>query len=110
MDSIIDKLTDFTLYQEGIKIKKKFLTWSEIKSISFQTGRHIADYNFYKGFKLPVFQRIYILDYDAQEYSTIIDTDYFLKNKRSQNNLLILRKHLIDMNKSKLISDWAEKR
>ncbi len=102
--------TECILYKEGIKLKRNFLVWNKIKSISFQSGRPITDYSFYKGIKLPALQRLFILDKKGEEYSCIIDIDYFFKQKRGKNNILLFREALVELGKSHLISDWAEKR
>ena len=101
---------DFSLYTSGVKIKKKYIEWKKIKSISFQTGRLKSDEAFFRGFKLPVLQRIFVLDKDGKEYSCIIDIDYYSKTKREDNNLRKIRELLLGMDRISLLSDWAEKR
>jgi len=98
----------FILFDTGVRIKGTFLSWKEIKSISFQSGR-INQENPLKG-RLPAIQRIFILDKKGREFSTLIDIDYFSKQDRKNNNLMKLNKYLFDMNKVSIISDWAEKR
>jgi hypothetical protein len=62
------------------------------------------------GFKMPAFQRIFILDNDGKEYSCIIGIDYFMKKDRADNNIRLLQRIFHDIGKDHLISDWAEKR
>ncbi|MFH2020460.1 MAG: hypothetical protein ABIJ34_03540 [archaeon] len=101
---------ELEVFDSGIRIKNEYLQWHKIKSISFQTGRLIHDREFSKGFKLPVFQRMFVLDKSGKEYSCIIDIDYFMKENRSHNNLRKLNTLMYDLGKASLISDWAEKR
>ena len=104
------KLYDFELHTDGVKIKNKKIEWKKVKSISFQTGRLIYDRKYDSGLKLPVLQKIYVLDKEGKEYSAIIDIDYFSKKNRSKNNIRKITKFLDGMNKEYLIADWAEKR
>jgi hypothetical protein len=104
------KVTDFELHTDGLTIKKKKIFWKEVKSISFQTGRPIYDRNFNSGFKLPALQKIYVLDKKGLEYSAVIDADFYLKKNRNKNNIRIISKFLLGMDKQDLIADWAEKR
>lgn len=103
-------LHEFELHTNCIKIKNKIIEWKEVKSISFQTGRLIYDRSFYLGLKLPVMQKIYVLDKKGQEYSAIIDIDYYSKKNREKNNISKITKFLDGMNKEYLLADWAEKR
>lgn len=98
------------LFTTGIKIKKKMFKWEKIKSISFQTGRLIYDSKFFSGLKLPALQKIYILLKNGKEISSTIDVDYFLKNKRENNNLRKLNELFFGMDKQDILSDWAQKR
>lgn len=104
------KKSELKLYTTGIKIKKNFLTWKKIKSISFQTGRLQGKKAFFRGFQLPIIQKIFILDKKGKEYSCIIDVDYYLKKNREKNNLRKIRDLLLGLDKLSLLSDWAEKR
>jgi len=107
--SIIKK-SDFILYTTGIKINNKYLMWKQIKSISFKTGRYKSKKVFFRGVKLPMLQKIFILDKKGKEYSCIIDIDYYLKKNRDKNNLRQVRDLLLGLDKLSLLSDWAEKR
>lgn len=107
--SIIKK-SDFLLYTTGIKIKNKYFLWKQIKSISFKTGRYKGKKVFFRGFQLPMLQKIFILDKKGKEYSCIIDIDYYLKKNRDKNNLRQIRDLLLGLDKLSLLSDWAEKR
>lgn len=98
------------LYDTGIRIKKEFIGWDKIRSISFQTGRTTHDYSSFEGFRLPAVQRMFVLDKTGKEISCAIDIDYAMKGSRKKNNLIILKEYLLDMGKGQLISDWAEKR
>jgi hypothetical protein len=95
---------------KGIEINRRLHLWDSIRSISFQTGRLEHDFTAFHGIKLPVLQRIYILDREGKEYSVVIDIDYFLKGERKKNNLILAKEMLADMGKTAIISDWAEKR
>lgn len=106
----IMKRHEFELQTDSVNIKNKKIEWKRIKSISFQTGRLIYDRSFNTGFKLPVLQKIYILDKKGREYSAIIDVDYYSKKNRTKNNIYKISKFLDGMNKDYLIADWAEKR
>ncbi len=106
----IMKKTDFQLYTTGIKIKGKLLNWSQIKSISFKTGRYKGKKAFFRGHRLPALQSIFILDKKGKEYSCIIDIDYSSKKNRKENNLRKIREFLLGMDKISLLSDWAEKK
>ncbi|MCM2324865.1 MAG: hypothetical protein NDI94_00230 [Candidatus Woesearchaeota archaeon] len=100
---------DVSLYDLGIKIRGNFLRWEKIRSISFSSGRY-RDSKFWSGLKLPAVQRLYLLDMDGKEYIGVIDIDHSLKSSRSRNNMLRMNEQLHILNKSHLISDWAEKR
>jgi hypothetical protein len=102
------KKADILVYDSGIRIKNKYLSWKQIKSISFRTGRTQRDYSFFSGIKLPALQRIYLLDTKGKEYSAIIDIDYSLKANRRKNNLAVLQEALSGLNKTNIISDWAQ--
>ncbi|MBT3720311.1 hypothetical protein HN789_05485 [archaeon] len=104
------KIQEFELHTDSLKIKNKKIDWKKVKSISFQTGRLIYDRVFYKGFKLPTLQKIFVLDKEGYEYSAIIDIDYYFKKKRQENNIRIINRHLLAMDKQYLVADWAEKR
>ncbi|MBT6821222.1 hypothetical protein HN827_00480 [archaeon] len=106
-----DKKSDFVISKEGIKIKKTFLEWKQIKSISLNTNRMKSKIPYYmKNFSLPTLQEIYILDKKGKEYFTNIDIDYSFKKNRITNNYVKIRDVLIDMDKIVLMSDWAQKR
>ncbi len=107
--SIIKK-SDFILYATGIMINNKYLLWKQIKSISFKTGRYKSKKVFFRGFQLPMLQKIFILDKKGKEYSCVIDVDYYLKKNRDKNNLRQIRDLLLGLDKLSLLSDWAEKR
>jgi hypothetical protein len=100
---------DVFLYDLGIKIRGSFLDWKKIKSISFSSGRYM-DSKFWSGLKLPAVQKLYLLDNDGNEHVGVIDIDHSLRSSRSRNNLLRMNEQLHILNKSHLISDWAEKR
>lgn len=104
------RLHDFELHINCVRIKNKTIEWKQIKSISFQTGRLIYDRTFNFGVKLPVLQRIFVLDKEGKEYSAIIDIDYYSKKNRKENNIKKIHKFLIGMDKDYLVADWAEKR
>jgi len=104
------RFIEFELYTKGITIKNKYLGWKDIKSISFQSGRLIYDTRFYHGFKFPAFQRIYVLDNEGKEYSAIIDIDYWSKKDRKNNNLRKLNELMMGMDRTSILSDWAQKR
>jgi len=108
--NIIFRKYDFILYNTGMEIKGKYFEWRKIKSISFNTGRRFNKKLFYKGFKLPVLQRIFILDKKGKEHSVVIDIDHPLRKDREKNNLRVIRDHLYGMDKISLLSDWAKKR
>lgn len=104
------KKSDFLLYTTGLRINNKYFLWKQIKSISFQTGRLRGKKVFFRGFKLPMLQKIFILDKKGKEHSCIIDIDYYLKKNRDKNNLRQIRDLLLGLDKLSLLSDWAEKR
>ena len=106
----LTKKSDFLLYTTGIKINNKYLMWKQIKSISFKTGRYKCRNVFFRGFQLPMVQKIFVLDKKGTEYSCIIDVDYYLKKNRDKNNLRKIRELLFGLDKLSLMSDWAEKR
>jgi hypothetical protein len=101
---------DLQIYNTGFKIRDTFLEWKKIKSISFHTGRLQGKTAFFYGYKLPIMQKIFLLDKEGNEYSCVIDIDYYLKKDRDKNNLRKIRELLLGLDKVSLISDWAEKR
>ena len=99
---------EILIYTTGMEIKGKYFLWKNVKSISFDTGR-MSKGAFFRGFKLPYPQKMYILDNESKEYSCIIDIDYTFKNNRENNNLRKIKKALFDFNKIDIMSDWAER-
>ena len=100
----------FEIYTTGIKIKEKYFNWKNIKSISPDTGRPMVDKKYFKGPKLPVLQKIYLIDKNYNEYCCIVDYDYFSKPNRQKNNLEKIKELLLGLDKIDIIHDWAQLR
>ena len=98
----------FEIYTTGVKIKKKYFDWKNIRSISPDTGRPIKDNKYFIGIKLPVLQKIYLIDKEYNEFKCVVDYDYFSKPNRQKNNLEKIKELLMGLDKLDIIHDWAQ--
>ena len=101
---------EFRLYTTGIKIKEKFFLWENIRSVAIDSGRIMIDKEYFKGFKSPVFQKIYLIDKEYKEHNCIVDIDYYKKQDRNENNLEKIKELLLGLDKIDLMHDWAQKK